>query len=298
MEELAQAILRTIAYSDVFDHPLTAVEIQRYLIAMPAGLEAVRRTLAEVLLPGGWLAVQDCYYTLPGREGTLAVRRQRRQVSAELWPRAERYGRWIGRLPDVRMVAVTGSLAMDSADGQADLDYLVVTQPGRLWVTRAMVILLVRAARQRGDTLCPNYFLSEQALGLSERNLFTAHEFVQMTPLVGAEVYQKMWRLNGWVREYLPNAGGQAWETAPGGVYEGKIRPGLEALLHTGVVGGVERWEMRRKQARFGKVAPLHGEAMFGPDVCKGHFGDHGQRILATYRERVKAVEERVGVVV
>jgi hypothetical protein len=291
MDDLAQAILRTVAYSDVFDHPLTAAEIQRYLIATPAGLEAVRRTLAEELLPGGLLAAQDCYYTLPGREGTLAVRRQRRQISDGLWPRAERYGRWISRLPDVRMVAVTGSLAMDSADGQADLDYLVVTRPGRLWVTRAMVILLVRAARQRGDTLCPNYVLSERALRLAERSLFTAHEFVQMAPLAGSTVYRRMWQANGWVRDFLPNAEGRFWEPAAGGVYEEKIRPGLEALLHTGVVGGVEGWEMRRKQARFGEMGPVHVEARFGPDVCKGHFGDHGERILAAYGERVMEME-------
>ncbi len=247
MDPLAQAILRTVAYSDVFDHPLTEAEIHKYLIETPAGRDAVHRVLARDLVPGGWLTLRDGHYTLPGREGALAVRRRRREFSAHLWPRATRYGRWIGHLPNVRMVAVPGSLAMDSADSPADLDYLIVTRPGRLWVTRALVILLVRAVRQRGDTICPNYFLSEQALGLAQHNLFTAHEFVQMVPLSGAEVYRRMWGLNGWVRGFLPNAGGLFWDTVPGGVYHAQIRPGLERLLHADALGALERWEMRRK---------------------------------------------------
>jgi hypothetical protein len=294
MDALAQAILRTVAYADVFDAPLTEAEIHKYLIATPAGRDAVCRALAADLVPGGWLAVRDGHYALPGREATLAVRLRRAEISARLWPRAARYGRWIGGLPMVRMVAVTGSLAVDSADSQADLDYLIVTRPGRLWVTRALVVLLVRAVRGRGDTICPNYFLSEAALALPERTLFTAHEFVQMVPLVGAGVYRRMWALNGWVRGFLPNAGGLFWDTAPAGIYPARIRLGLERLLQAGAVSRLEDWEMRRKQAKFGRAAALHPEASFSPDVCKGHFDDHGGRILAAYHARLKEIEANV----
>jgi hypothetical protein len=294
MDDLAQAILRTLAYADIFQHPLTEAEIHKYLIAVPAGRAQVHRALVEELLPAGLLARREDHFSLPGREETLAIRRQRQAISAAMWPRALRYGRWIGMLPNVRMVAVTGSLAMDSADSQADLDYLIVTRPGRLWVTRAMVILLVRMVRPRGDTLCPNYFLSEEALGLAERNIFTAHEFVQMVPLSGAEVYRRMGQVNGWVRGFLPNAESRFWETAPGGLYRGKVRPALEGWMQLPAIDRLERWELDRKRVKFGRIAPLHAESCFSPDVCKGHFDDHGQRILAAYRERLQTIGQKV----
>ena len=153
-------------------------------------------------------------YFLRGREALLGVRGERARVSARLWRRARRYGRLVGRMPFVRMVAVTGALAMDNvADG--DIDYLVITEPGRLWLCRALVVGLVRTAAMRRVDLCPNYFLSEEAMALSERNLFTAHEVAQMVPLSGVETYQRLRSLNRWTDTYLPNAAGHPRRVSP-----------------------------------------------------------------------------------
>jgi len=51
-------------------------------------------------------------------------------------------------------------------DAPADLDYLIVTAPGRLWTARALTIGLVRLARRAGRRVCPNYLLSTRALAL------------------------------------------------------------------------------------------------------------------------------------
>jgi hypothetical protein len=49
---------------------------------------------------------------------------------------------------------------------------------------------------------------------------------------------------------------------------------------------------MDRKQRLFGSRALPHPEASFGPDVCKGHFDDHGQRILDAYQARLEELAE------
>jgi hypothetical protein len=71
---------------------------------------------------------------------------------------------------------------MDNESGR-DLDFLVVTLPGRLWLCRGMAMLLVRLARRLGDELCPNYFITTQALAFPSQDLYSAHELVQMAPL-------------------------------------------------------------------------------------------------------------------
>jgi hypothetical protein len=196
----------------------------------------------------------------------------------------------MSHLPFVRMVAVTGALAMDNmADG--DIDYLVITEPGRLWLCRALIVGLVRLAALRGTELCPNYFLSERALELTERNLFTAHEVTQMVPLAGLPTYQRMRELNRWTDSYLPNAAGAPRRVAA-------IEPGprpthriVERTLRSRVCSPLERWEMARKVRKLGMRGNGHAEAAFGPDWCKGHFGDHGQATLARYAERLEALE-------
>ena len=104
------------------------------------------------------------------------------------------------------MVAVTGSLAVNNVDAAADIDFLIVTEIGRLWLCRAMIIMLVKLAAKRGVWLCPNYFLSTRALHFDDRNLFSAHEIVQMVPISGRRVFRQLLEENQWVTDFLPNA--------------------------------------------------------------------------------------------
>jgi hypothetical protein len=318
------AILRAVAYADVFDYPLTADEAHRYL----AGVSATS-TMVNYLLGNGRLVPQRLiryqgYLTLPGREEIVETRRRREQVAARMWPRAVRYARIIAGLPFVRMVAVTGALAMDNVDQNADIDYLIVTQPGRLWLCRALVIVLVRLVAWRGQVLCPNYFLSENALILQERNPFTAHELAHMVPIAGMATYHHMRQLNTWTARFLPNAGGpprRAWQTAGSGFFdqvaappgngnraielealeiEGSwrsLRSMAEAVLEAPPGEWLERWEMARKVRKFSQQRErLYGsdrqaEASFCADWCKGHFENYGQRTLAAFAERLRALE-------
>jgi hypothetical protein len=190
-------------------------ELQRYLIATPASPDAVQANVAGLALTRS-ITFRDGYITLPGREEILATRRRRKAAAERLWPRARRYGRMMARLPFVRMVAVTGALAVDNVETNADIDFLVIARPGRLWLCRAVVILLVRRAAFGGDILCPNYFLSENALIFNHRDLYTAHELTQMVPLAGMEVYRRIRQNNSGrpTAERLGTCDGLSWGRA------------------------------------------------------------------------------------
>lgn len=282
---LQRAIVHTLAYADVFDYPLTSDEIHRYLIGAHASRGDVRDALGH-LVPHH-VTRSGRFLTLAGRESAVETRRARAPTAATFWRKALRYGRVIGGLPFVRMVAVTGALAMDNL-ADDDIDFLVVTEPGRLWLCRAFVIGVVRAAALKSVELCPNYFLSEHALVLDERNLFTAHEVTQMVPLSGMLTYQRLRELNRWTDEYLPNAGGPPRRIATTEPGRQRTRRILEGTLRSRLASPLERWEMRRKMRKFGRRSDGHAEAAFGPDWCKGHFGDHGQLTLSRYHARLE----------
>jgi hypothetical protein len=289
---LERAIVQTVAYADVFDYPLTVDEVQRYLIGVPASRGTVRGVLNNGRLPTV-LARMGRYVILNGRQEAIDTRRSRAAVSADLWRRAVHYGRQIGDLPFVRMVGVTGALAMDNvADG--DIDFLIVTEPGRLWLCRALVVGVVKLAARSKVTLCPNYFLSERALELEERNLFTAHEVAQMVPLAGFPMYERFRRLNKWTEAFLPNASGSPRRLSAVEPRLGRTRSVVEAALRSRTAGWLERWEMARKISKLRKRSAEHAEAAFGVDWCKGHFGDHGQLTLARFAERMQGLEAQL----
>ncbi|MFZ0547381.1 MAG: hypothetical protein WAM60_18185, partial [Candidatus Promineifilaceae bacterium] len=208
LSAIESAILQTVTYVDVFDYPLTSAEVHRYLVGIPTSADEVSKILSNGRLVPHRLHRRDGYFTLSGRSSIIETRRRREAISKKMWPVAWHYGRLLAALPFVRMVAITGSLAVNNVEPQADIDYLIVTEHGRLWSCRAWTILLVRLAARQGIHLCPNYFLSERQLRFKEKNLYTAHELTQMVPVAGLDIYRQMRQLNNWTADFLPNADG------------------------------------------------------------------------------------------
>ena len=288
-----QAILRTVAYADVFEYPLKMDEIHRYLIGYPAEIGEVRDALESGCLAPDYMKRKGDFYLLRGREQVAATRIRRTGFARKLWPKAEHYGRMIARLPFVRMVAITGSLVMDNIENRTDIDYLVVAEPGRVWVCRAGIITLVRWAALKKVILCPNYILSANSLALTQQNLYTAHELAQMIPLSGMDIYERLRESNPWTEGYLPNAIGP-----PGSIITKGEQPRSwpviagERLLGLKPGDWLENWEMHRKIVKLQRLHPDKAESDFCPDWCKGHFENHGQKAMAAYQRRLNRFSE------
>ena len=281
-----QAVFHTLAYADVFDYPMSAFEVYRYLTSTTATFEEVIRALSDNSL----FSQSGEFFTLRGREEIIETRKRRAQVAVRLWGKAARYGRMIAHLPFVRMVAITGSLAMNNTDEGKDVDFMIVTTPNHLWTCRALSLLIARAAKLEGISLCPNYLVTTNALELKERSLYVAHELAQMVPLSGMEIYDEICGRNNWIYDYLPNAS-RAPEL-PQSVQRAKGRSAIQRYLELifGLPLGAwfEKWEMNRKIERLTREQAHSVESYFSADVCKGHIDKHGENIVTALSVRLQ----------
>jgi hypothetical protein len=282
---LADSIVHTLAYADIFDFPLTENEIHRRLAYCAASLPEVRQMLAGQKT----LSRVGDYYTLPGRENIVSTRARRKARADQLWPIARHYAKIIFRLPFVRMIAVTGALAVENIDDDGDIDYFIVTDAGRLWLCRLMILAVAKWAARARVTLCPNYLVSERALVFQEQNLYSAHELAQMIPLDGLDTYRRIVSMNDWVRRFLPNALPHRSDSPPP---DSRYRTQslLETLLRIPPVDALERWEMNRKIRKLSRQPSPSSEASFSADRCKGHFNNHGQHTQQALIERLEAL--------
>jgi hypothetical protein len=162
------------------------------------------------------LATDDHFYFFPTRQQTVSKRLKREKLSGEKLKIANRVTNWLKLIPTIKMVAVTGALAMKNSTKNDDVDLLIVVSKDRLWLTRLLSVFLVELVAQRrrpGDKMvrnkiCLNMFLDEAHLMVpkKEQDLFTAHEVSQLKPLWEREnIYQKFINLNQWYQKYLPN---------------------------------------------------------------------------------------------
>ena len=285
-----QSVFHTLAYADVFDYPLTAPEVYRYLTSTKASFEEVNRALCDETL----FSQTGEYFTLRGREAIVATRKRRSRIAARLWHKAVRYGRVVASLPFVKMVAITGSLAMNNTDEGKDVDFMIVTAPNHLWTCRALSLLIARIAKLEGISLCPNYLVTTNVLELKERSLYVAHELAQMVPISGMEIYKEIRRRNDWMDDYLPNASGMP--ELPEGTESVKtystIQRVLEILFSQPFGQWLEKWEMHRKIERLSGEQSRSHESYFSADVCKGHIDKHGENVVTALALRLGKTTE------
>jgi hypothetical protein len=290
MQSVEAAILRTVLYAYLFRFPLTLPELHHFLIHdTPVDIHTLDTVLRQIEQRTNILQRLDGYILYRGDRALLTRRLERESLTNQLWPLAVQYGTWLARLPFIRMVAITGALSMHNpASATDDLDYIIVTAPRRVWLARAFAIVVVRLARLRGVTVCPNYVLAETAMLQERRDIFLAHEVAQMAPVFGYNIYQRFRSLNRWTDHQLPNAIDPFFpldENIPTGVWAA-LKQGLENLLSGQLGNWLENWEHHRKVRRFAvDIRHPHTAAKLDAEQIKGHFNDHGHPILKRYEE-------------
>jgi hypothetical protein len=198
---LERRILLTVLYAELFRFPLSEEELRRRLIGPVPEEGELRGALAALL--GRELGTRDGFLFWAGREDLVEVRRERARLSDARWPRALRYGRWLRWIPFLRLAAVSGSLAVHNGGPGGDVDFFLVTEARRLWIARTGAVLLARLTRPFAARLCPNHVYSSPDLEASPRDLYRAHEVVQVLPLWGRETYERFLAGNAWTRAFL-----------------------------------------------------------------------------------------------
>lgn len=211
-ENIRKNILSTIVYYDILNFPLTSFEIWKYLIAKNGC------TLGEVVeaLESGELKsnVEEFrgFYFLRGRRALVERRIQNGKNSIKKLKIAEKVAWWLRFAPYVRMVAVTGTLAMGNPERGSDIDFLVVLERGRIFTGRLLATFVVhllgrrRHGRKINNRICLNYFITTGSLEIKRQDLFAANEYSFICPLFGFETYKRFGKANiNWIRKQKPN---------------------------------------------------------------------------------------------
>ncbi|MDH4053812.1 MAG: B12-binding domain-containing radical SAM protein [Gammaproteobacteria bacterium] len=296
LSDIQSAILATITYRDLFDYPTTATEIYRYLHGVRCTSSDVDDVLADAKFINDYLLTDGQYFALKGRDTLFEVRRRRRDASAPLWRRAHRIGKILASLPFVRMVAVTGSLAVNNPGSDADIDIMLVTDGGRLWSVRLLAKILQFAdTRLVTAHVCVNHLVSMRALELAQPGLFVAQEVAQMVPVFGLNTYAELRSRNKWVDDYLPNADGEPPGSCEVSPVAPRLRRFLEALLSSPLGSLLENWESGRKIRKYNESSFLLGAATPFTREATGHRRTTIKTIEAAFSDRLAGPRQQAG---
>src|SRR4030095_1030668 len=257
------AVLRTVVYASLFDYPLEPAQLEASLIGVGAPAAAIERWWRESELLQAAIEYRDGLYFPAGRSDLVRTRSRREAVSRELLDRDRRILSFVANMPFVRMVALSGSLAHLNAEGSADLDLFVITAPHRVWRVGVVTVSLAKLLGWR-KRLCMNYVVSEHALAIEPRDLFSANQIIHLRPISGHAVFEHFVTSNAFVAKIYPTA---TLPQAPTTQDPGP-KPLFERVLSLGFASLFERaarrlygWHLRRRAAstqsrRQGRLQP------------------------------------------
>jgi hypothetical protein len=291
---IARSMIKKLIYFDIFSHPLSPAEILDYCNYPNVRKEDGVRILHDletknlVKFDGGFYFLGDDSSKVPKRlaGNSLADKRMKTAV---------RYARLIANFPYVRAVLVSGSLSKHVMKPESDIDFFIITEPGRLWACRAFLTLFKKVIL--GDSyrnFCLNYFIDTQTLEIPDKNIFTATEIAFLVPMYNYRLYQQFMASNRWYRAEFPNC-----KEHPENV---QIKPFfvkrfIENLLNNRLGGWIDRksysiitgyW-----QKKFSSLDRESYALNFRSqrNVSKHHPNAFQEKVVRLYRERVAAFE-------
>ncbi|MFA5359206.1 MAG: hypothetical protein WC310_05345 [Patescibacteria group bacterium] len=222
-DDLTQAVFKTLAYFDVFDFPLTAWEVYRYLWR-PGSEDSISFLTVQRILDSGvyGITAREGFYMLSGRGALVSLRKTRAALAAKKYRRAGRTAAFLRLCPFVRLVAVSNSLALANVRADSDIDLFIITAKDKIWLARFFTAGFLKLCGLRPtpvrkrDTICLNFFVSEEALNLKNLrksglvpDIYFTYWVRQLVPLYDAgDIFSQFMQSNGWVANYIGAADG------------------------------------------------------------------------------------------
>lgn len=310
---LQLAIVRTMAYYDVFDYPLTVEEIWRWLYP-ETGVVLGSVTVGDVETAVGQEPLREMiersgeYIVLTGRSTIVGIRAERAVLSEKKWRRAISAVKFLHVVPFIKMIAVVNTLAINNARPASDIDFLIVTQPGHMWLTRMAVTGIVamlgyrRHTKKVANRICLSFYLTTDALNLEplKREPDDPHFAFwasQAVPLLDTGAYEKFVVANSWVTAMLPNAWSWDWPqrlVKPNGTVQSSKQL-YQTFFQSPISQSLEVWAHDYQHKRFdrdtdSRSKELTTDVIISEDVLKFHEADRRLEYNQKFHDRLKSL--------
>lgn len=290
-EGIQTAIIKCLAYSEVFRYPLNVNEIYQSLELELQNKDLLEDELEDLTTKKIIFRLGE-FYSLKEDYHRLKQRLERNHRAEKFMPLAGFISRFIGSFPFVRAVFISGSLSKNSMDKDSDIDYFIITKPGRLWTARTLLILFKKVFLFNSYKFyCLNYFLDSDNLEIKDRDLYVAYEIASLKPTYGKDCCTTFFEKNKWIYSFLPNSIVASTSSVP----IGKVRFSkyfFEFLLNGRTGNRIEKFclktSMKFWKKKFAKTSIRNiEEVSISKDYISTHHPDNFRKEILQKRENI-----------
>ena len=336
---LEKQILAAIVYYDILDYPLTVFEVFLYLVEekngnkntelsseilelssvfllldnseylkkyvdQKYGFYFLKRTPPSPPLSGGGI---NCLSLSTDEIDIVQQRLNRKKLADWKWKRARKIF-WIMRItPFLKMILISGSLAMGNSKNESDIDLVIAAKKGRIWTVRTFVTLLtsVLGVRRHGNVtknkICLNHYITDESLKIPFESLYNAQNYIHLINVYDSEedkkIFKKFQEENKWIKKYARN-----YKPAELGGFRSIGRNKIFELISrffeiilSGKLGDYLEKKLSEIQSERIKKDKLYkksgGRITIDDDQLEFHPDSHEANIIPEFNRRMKILE-------
>lgn len=283
-----RAIRRVIYYS-LFRYPLKFDELH---------LSEADKQVMDELVKTKKLFGSGNYYSTLEIEENLERRIRGNKLYEQTIDRAIKRAKFIFQFPFVEGVYISGSMSKGFMTKDGDVDFFIVSQPGRLWLSRTILILFKKLFLGNSRKFfCLNYFVDSDHLEIEEKNIFTATELITLIPICDTGVNDQFNADNKWVDKFYPNTNFR--KPLLGKIAKKPFSRFLQLLLFPLLSQWLDKLTMRLTlnvwKKKFGNFEPKDFDLALKSRkyVSKHHPQNFQKKVLSEFEERVNEFEKK-----
>ena len=283
-------------YFDIFNYPLTREELfENSAISLP-----YNHFLSELhsLIEHGLLKeVSGFILSNTGTPADIEKRLTGNAGAKKVMPLAYSYSKKIATFPFVEAVLLSGALSKNYYDEKGDIDFFIVTKPGRLWICRTLLILRFKLLpKNKKKYWCTNYFISSDNVHIPDANVFTGTELAYLIPTVNYTMYLELLDKNNWYKSRFPNKAPYPEENCmnnPRSIFKSFIEWGFKGKIGSWVDNLLLYVTLKHWQRKYPELSVEDFDLQFRSrkNVCKRHTKGFQNKVLGLWENRQKTFE-------
>lgn len=200
-------------------------------------------------------------------------------------------------IPFTRTMAITGSVAMNNATAQSDVDIFCIAEHGRLWTVRALSLALAALFLRRrdnaitGEKLCFNYFLAHDAQA-PVQNIASAHMFARAVPLFDHDALARFFATNEWIARHMryPEKRSHFPHVATLRMIAKITAVPLSGKTGDRIEQWLKRWQMRRLERKVAQGSDTSHLILRDDAILLHYPHSKNKTVMSRYEHRARAL--------
>jgi len=306
---LKEAIVKTIAFFDLFSYPLTIFQIWKFL-SVRCELGEVLENLESMVCRGSTplrgdepLEEKNGFYFLPGREEIIKERMARYNQTDKKFKRALLVVKVFKFIPWIKMIAIGNMIGEHNLKASGDIDLFIITAKKRVWITRFGCIIITKILRLRPtpkktrNKICLSFFISEEAMNLENLmmpdDIYFIHWLAGLIPIFDSNnTYTKFINANFWLKNYLPNwQAGEINYKRDAGQDRGKFYYDVIDMLVGGLEERLKNYQLKIMPKQLSMIMNLDTRVIVSDQLIKLHANDRRDYYKEELNKKLKIYE-------